>query len=168
MYGCMYVRMHVCMCECMHACMHCMYCMHVCMWVCSCYTVICVCKYVWRYIVVYISQSQRGSWGGTHTCAGIPLHPFELTTHAMHTCMHTSLRTYHARHAYIHARTSMHTGACTRVLLQRQGAEQRQQKLQIEPVSTGSATAKVPALCPCPSVICYKGIYMCVCISIYI
>ena len=31
-----------------------------------------------------IEVSQRGSWGGTHTCAGIPVHPFELTTHAMH------------------------------------------------------------------------------------
>ena len=77
-----------------------------------------------------IEVSQRGSKGSPHTCAGIPLHPFELTTHAMHTCMHAQ--------------------ACiqepVRALLQRQVAEQRQQKLQIEPVSTGSATAKVPAL----------------------
>ena len=99
-----------------------------------------------------IEVSQRGSKGSPHTCAGIPLHPFELTTHAMHTCMHAQ--------------------ACiqepVRALLQRQVAEQRQQNLQIEPVSTGSTTAKVPALCPCPSVICYNGIHMCMYLYIYI
>ena len=74
--------------------------------------------------------------------------------------------------AYIYVHTCMHAQACiqepVRALLQRQVAEQRQQKLQIEPVSTGSTTAKVPALCPCPSVICYNGIHMCMYLYIYI